>query len=78
MSKQPVRVKVESVRPRAVSLVDAAVYIGISPKTLRNRTGPRAPNPFPVKPRYYGGKPLFLVEELDQFLEGLPTGESIQ
>jgi hypothetical protein len=78
--KAPRRVKLEAIQPRALSLKDAAAYIGLSPKTLRNRTGPRAPNPFPVKPRYYGGKPLFLVDELNAFLESLPTsgGEQIQ
>ena len=28
-------------------------------------------NPFPVKPRYYGGKPLFEVSELDALIDSL-------
>lgn len=39
----------------------------------RNRIGRKAKDPFPVKPRYFGGKPLFLVDELDCWLQSLPT-----
>ena len=73
MAKQPKIVKMQEVKPRALSVKDAAEYMGLAPKTLRNRLGPRAKDPFPVRPRYYGGKPLFLVDELDDFLESLPT-----
>lgn len=73
MAKQPKIVKVESISPRALCIRDAARYMGLAEKTLRNRLGSRAKDPFPVKPRYFGGKPLFLVEELDAFLESLPT-----
>ncbi len=73
MAKQPKIVKMQEVKPRALSVKDAAEYMGLAPKTLRNRLGPRAKDPFPVKPRYFGSKPLFLREELDAFLEGLPA-----
>lgn len=70
MAKTPKIVKVEAVRPRLAGIVDAARYIGIAPKTLRNRLSDKE-NPFPVKPRYYGGKPLFEISELDAFIESL-------
>lgn len=73
MAKKPKIMKIQKVKPRALSVKDAAEYIGLAPKTLRNRLGPRAKNPFPVSPRYYGDKPLFLVDELDDYLESLPT-----
>ena len=56
MAKQPKIVKMQEVKPRALSVKDAAEYMGLAPKTLRNRLGSRARDPFPVKPRYYGGK----------------------
>ncbi len=68
MAKAPKKVKVETIRPRLVSIADAALYLGLAPKTLRNRLSDKE-NPFPVKPRYYGGKPLFEVSELDALID---------
>jgi len=70
MAKTPKIAKVEALRPRLVSIADAALYLGLAPKTLRNRLSDKD-NPFPVKPRYYGGKPLFEVNELDAFIDSL-------
>ncbi len=70
MAKAPKKVKVETIRPRLVSIADAAQYLGLAPKTLRNRLSDKV-NPFPVRPRYYGGKPLFEVGELDVFIDSL-------
>lgn len=70
MAKTPKIVKVEAIRPRLVSVSDAATYLGLAPKTLRNRLSDKD-NPFPVRPRYYGGKPLFEVSELDAFIDSL-------
>ena len=67
------QVKIETITPRALCIKDAALYLGLAPKTLRNRLSDKE-NPFPVRPRYFGGKPLFLKEELDAFLESLPAG----
>lgn len=50
---------------------DAASYLGISPKTLRNGLGPRAAKPFPVKPVRVAGRVLFRKADLDKFIEGL-------
>jgi hypothetical protein len=70
MSSQAKKVKVDKVRPRLVDTKGAATYLGIAVKTLRNRLSDKE-NPFPVKPRYYGGKPLFEVRELDAFVDSL-------
>lgn len=51
----------------------AARYIGLAPKTLRNRLCRRAENPFPVKCRRQGGKVIFFKEDLDAYLDDLPV-----
>ena len=70
MSKAIKQVKVEKIQPRLLCITDAALYLGLAPKTLRNRLSDKA-NPFPVRPRYFGGKPLFEVSELDAFIDSL-------
>jgi len=60
-------------RPRLLNIQDTAKYLGISPKTLRNRLGPKAINPFPVKPKRIGKRVLFDLKALDAFIESLPT-----
>ena len=57
--------------PRLLGVADAARYLGISAKTIRNRLGPRAKVPFPVKPNRIGRKVLFEREDLDAFADGL-------
>ncbi len=46
---------------------------GFAAKTIRNRIGPKATIPFPVKPKRIGGRVLFDVKELDGYLDSLPT-----
>jgi hypothetical protein len=70
VSSQVKKVKVEQIRPRMVDTKGAAIYLGIAVKTLRNRLSDKE-NPFPVKPRYLGGKPLFELSELDAFIDSL-------
>lgn len=60
-------------RYRLLGIVETANYLGIAPKTLRNRLGPRAVNPFPVKPKRIGKRVLFDIKALDAFVESLPT-----
>jgi len=57
--------------PRLLGVADAARYLGISAKTIRNRLGPRAKVPFPVKPKRIGRKVLFERADLDAFADGL-------
>jgi len=59
------------VKQRLLNVVDAARYLGIAPKTLRNRLGPRAKNPFPVRPKRIGKRVLFDVKALDAFIDSL-------
>lgn len=56
---------------RLLPVEEAANYLGISPKTIRNGLGPRASKPFPVKPVRYGGKVLFRREDLDKFIDAM-------
>ena len=57
---------------RLLSIPEAAKYVGLAPKTLRNRLGPKAENPFPVKPKRHGRKLVFEKQDLDQFCDQLP------
>jgi hypothetical protein len=50
----------------------AARFLGIAPKTLRNRIGPRAKQPFPVRPKKIGKRVLFDIRDLDNFVNSLP------
>ena len=70
MAKNPQIAKVQEIRPRLLCVKDAAKYLGLATKTLRNRLSDKI-KPFPVRPRYYGGKPLFEVKELDDFIDSL-------
>jgi hypothetical protein len=53
----------------------AALYIGLAPKTLRNRLSRNVGNPFPVKSRRQGSKRMFFKEDLDRYLDELPVEE---
>jgi len=57
--------------PRFISVPAAAEYLGISAKTLYNRTHRKAENPFPVKVKKIGRRSLFDVTELDKFILSL-------
>jgi hypothetical protein len=66
----PIEKSVKAITPAALSYAGAATYLGLAEKTLRNKV---CNGSFPVKPRRFGGKPLFLISELNAFLESLPT-----
>jgi len=68
----PVEKEVSGIKPAALSYAGAATYLGLAEKTLRNKV---CNGTFPVRPRRYGGKPLFLVDELDKFLKSLPPAD---
>ncbi|MEI6611119.1 MAG: hypothetical protein WCO53_15460 [Deltaproteobacteria bacterium] len=61
------------IKPRMLSVEQTAQYVGLAAKTIRNRIGPKAVNPFPVKPKHIGGRVLFDVKDLDAFIDALPT-----
>lgn len=62
--------------PRLLPINDAAKFLGISPKTIRNRLGPKAINPFPIKPKRFGKKVLFDIRDLESFADTLPTEQT--
>ena len=49
---------------------DAAEYLSISPKTIRNKLSDKS-SPFPIKPRRYGRRVMFSKEDLDEFINQL-------
>ena len=61
------------IQPRLLNVKQAARYLSIAPKTIRNRIGPRAPNPFPVKPKRIGKRVLFDRKDLDRFVDSLSS-----
>lgn len=61
------------IKPRMLSIEEAARYIGLAAKTIRNRIGAKAEKPFPVKPKRIGGRVLFDVKDLDAYIDALPT-----
>jgi hypothetical protein len=67
----------KKLKRRLLPINESAFYLGIAPKTLRNRLGPRAENPFPVRPKRIGRKVLFDLEDLDAFVDGLPRDGDI-
>jgi predicted DNA-binding transcriptional regulator AlpA len=63
----------ETIRQRLLNVEEAARYLSIAPKTIRNRLGPRAPDPFPVKPKRIGKRVLFDVKDLDAYVDSLSS-----
>jgi len=60
---------------RLLSVDEAARYLGVAAKTVRNGLGPRATKTFPVKPVRACGRVMFRREDLDAFIDGLGTSE---
>jgi hypothetical protein len=56
---------------RMLTIPEAAHFLGISEKTLRNRTGKKAANPFEVRPKRVAGRVLFDLRDLEDFVDGL-------
>ena len=59
------------IKPRLLSVDQSAGYLGISPKTIRNGLGPKARDPFPVKPKRAGKRVLFDIRDLDAYIDSL-------
>ena len=60
------------VLPRLLSIEDAAWYLGISAKTIRNALCRNAKDPFPVKPKRHGKRILFDIKDLDAYIDSMP------
>jgi predicted DNA-binding transcriptional regulator AlpA len=61
----------ETIKPRLLNVEETANYLSIAPKTIRNRLGPKAPDPFPVKPKRIGKRVLFDRRDLDRYIDEL-------
>jgi excisionase family DNA binding protein len=56
---------------RLLNVKEAAMYLGISSRTIYNGVAPKAVKPFPVRPKKIGGKVLFDRRDLDDFVDSL-------
>jgi len=59
----------EEAKKRLFTIQEAAHYLGFSPRTLYNGTGPRAKKPFPLKAIRIGTSVRFDLLDLDRFIE---------
>lgn len=73
MANNPKMVKVERIMPRLLTYEDAAAYLGIGVKTLRNKI---SLGTLPFKPRRIASKPLFDLKELEQFCDSLKSDDA--
>ena len=64
--KKEIMVKREN-KPRMLSVDEAALYLGLASKTIRNRIGPRAADPFPINL-----SPTGRIRYYSQFPEAIP------
>lgn len=65
--------RVDTVQRRLLPYADAAAYLGLSTKTLRNKI---SLGTLPFRPRRIASKPLFDIRELDAFVDSLPAEEA--
>ena len=56
---------------RLFTVTEAAVYLGLAPRTIYNGISRRSEKPFLIKPVRYGRKPLFKKEDLDAWVDTL-------
>jgi predicted DNA-binding transcriptional regulator AlpA len=63
------------VRKRLISVEDAALYLGLSPRTIYNGIAPKAKTPFPIRPKRYGKRRLFDIKDLNAWADSLPYTE---
>ena len=57
--------------PRLLGIEEAAEYLSIAPKSIRNGLGRKAPCPFPVRHKKYGRRILFDRQDLDAYVDSL-------
>jgi len=59
---------------RLYSIEEAADYLAIAPKSIRNGLGRKAKKPFPVPYKKWGRRVVFDIEDLDNFAGSLALG----
>lgn len=63
---------------RLLTVEEAGIYLGVSPRTLYNAVAPKAKTPFPVKPVRLGRSVRFDVRDLDKFVSALGKKDEYQ
>ena len=63
--------KPENPGKRLLTVEEAAIYLGISPRSLYNGVHRRSKKPFPVKAKRLGRCVRFDRKELDAYIESL-------
>ena len=56
---------------RLLSVEEAAVYLGISARTIYNQIGKKAKKKFPIKAKRIGKLVKFDIKDLDEYVESL-------
>lgn len=62
------RQEIRSASKRLLPIPEAAEYLGLSPRTVRNELSRKT---FPVRSVRHGGKVLFRREDLDRYIDSL-------
>lgn len=58
----------EDLTKRLLSVEETAHILGIAPRTIYNRVGPRSKNPFPIKPKRVGRLVKFRTEDVEKYI----------
>ena len=61
---------------RLLNVAEAAVYLGLSARTLYNRCAPKSTNPFPVRAKRVGKALRFDLRDLDFYIDSLDSQSS--
>jgi excisionase family DNA binding protein len=64
------RQEIRSAGKRLLPIPEAAEYLGLAPRTIRNELSRKT---FPVRPVRHGGKVLFRRQDLDAYIDSLGT-----
>ena len=56
---------------RLLSVEEAANFLGLSPRSIYNRIGPKSHNPFPIRQKRIGKLVRFDLRDLQEFVDSL-------
>jgi len=56
---------------RLLNVEETAKLLNLSPKTIRNMTGPKSKKRFPVPFKRFGRRILFDIRQLEKYIESL-------
>jgi hypothetical protein len=62
-------------KPRLLNIEQAAYYLGMAPKTLRNRISRKAENPIALRHKKLGRKVVFDIRDLDEYADNVPYAD---